>query len=65
MFFQLERQFRAAGFDDAAIGEHVHHVRLDVIEQALVVGDDQERAIGRAQRIDAIGDGFTIRVVGA
>ena len=47
---QLVREFRAAGLDDAAIGQHVDHVRLDEIEQALVVGDDDEGAIRRAQR---------------
>ena len=49
--FQFQRQFRAAAFDDAAIGQHVHDVRLDVVEQALVVGDHQEGAAGdRAAR---------------
>ena len=54
--FQFQREFRAAGFDDAAVGEHVHHVGLDVVEQALVVGDDEEAALGVAQRVDAVGD---------
>jgi hypothetical protein len=57
--FQFQRQFRAAALDDAAIGQHVHHVRLDVVQQALVVGDDQERAVGAAQCVDAVGHGFS------
>src|SRR5690606_35483738 len=47
-----------AGLDDAAIGQHVDHVRLDVVEQALVEGDHQERAAVAAQRVDAIGHGL-------
>ena len=35
---------------------HMHDVGLDVVEQALVVGDDEERALRRAQRVDAFGD---------
>jgi hypothetical protein len=34
----------------------VHDVGHDVVEQALVVGDDEEGAVGRAQRVDAVGD---------
>ena len=45
MRFQFQCQFRAAAFDDAPIGQHMHHIRLDVVEQALVVGDDQERTV--------------------
>jgi hypothetical protein len=52
--FQLQRQRLVAAFDDAAIGQHVHKVRHHVIEQALVVGDHQERALGRAQRVHAL-----------
>ena len=33
----------------------MHMVRHDVIEQALVMGDDDHGAVGRAQRVDAIG----------
>jgi hypothetical protein len=34
----------------------VHNIGHDVLEQALVVGDDDHRAVGRAQRVDAVGD---------
>ena len=47
---------RAAGLHDAALGHDVHDVGLDVVEQALVVGDDQEAAVRRPQRVDAVGD---------
>src|SRR5712692_1010082 len=52
---ELERQLLAAGLHDAALGEHVHHVGHDVIEQALIVRDHHEGSIGRAQPVDAVG----------
>ncbi len=36
----------------------MHAIRHDVIEQALIMRDDEHRARGRAQRIDAFGDQF-------
>ena len=36
----------------------MHAVRHDVIQQALVVGDDEKRALGTAQVVDAFGDDF-------
>src|SRR5688572_30195431 len=48
VLFQLQGQFRSAALDHATVGKHVRHVGLDVVEQALVVGDDQERAAGIA-----------------
>src|SRR5215831_18041837 len=54
--FELERQLLAAGLHDAPLGEHVHHVGHDVVEQALVVGDDHHGALRRAQAVDAVGD---------
>ena len=48
---ELERELRAAGRDDAAPGHDVDDVGLDVVEQPLIVGDDQERrGRGRAAR---------------
>ena len=38
--FELEREFLAAGLHDAALRQHVHDVRHDVVEQPLIVGDD-------------------------
>ena len=34
----------------------MHEIGHDVVQQALIVGDDQHGAIGRAQRVDALGD---------
>src|SRR5918993_4484281 len=52
---ELQGQFLAARLHDAARRHHVHGIRHDVVEQALVVGDDQEGAVGRAERIHALG----------
>ena len=34
----------------------MHHVGHDVVEQPLIVGDDDEGALLRAQPVDAFGD---------
>src|SRR5260221_361329 len=44
--FELQRQRLGPGLHDAALGEHMHHVRDDIIEQTLVVRDDHEGALG-------------------
>lgn len=56
--FQLQRQFLATRFDDAAIDVDMHVVGDDVVEQALVVGNDQEAAIGAAHGVDTVGNHF-------
>src|SRR5215467_4720071 len=43
--FQLERKFLAASADDPAVRQDVHFVGHDVVEEALIVGHQQERAI--------------------
>src|SRR3981189_155565 len=53
--FELPRPSRGPGLHDAALGEHMHHVRDDIIEQTLVVRDDHEGALGRTQPVDALG----------
>src|SRR5258705_2963899 len=52
---ELERQLLAAGAHDPPAREHVHDIRHDVIEQALIVRDDDEAALRRPQPIDALG----------
>ena len=47
------RRFRRCGCRPST----VHHVRLDVVEQALVVGDDDLEARSASRRVDAVGDG--------
>src|SRR6266516_7015991 len=51
---QLQRQILAAGLHDPALGEHVHYVGHDVVQQALVVRDHDRGAVGRAQPVDAV-----------
>src|SRR6516225_7182674 len=53
---ELQRDLLAAAAHDAAARQHMHHIRDDVIEQALVMGDDDESAFRRAQLIDPLGD---------
>src|SRR5262245_14426805 len=54
--FEIERQLLVTGLHDAAAREHVHHIGHDVVEQALIVRDHHERALGRTQPIDAVRD---------
>ena len=42
--------------DDAAIHQHVDMIGHDIIEQALIMGDQQRGTIWPAHRIDAIGN---------
>src|ERR1700722_1258604 len=53
---ELERELLAAGADDASLREHVHDIRHDMVEQALVMGDDDHRALRRAQPVDPVRD---------
>src|SRR5262249_33435169 len=54
--FQFQRQLLAARLHDPAVKKDVDLVRLDVIEEALIVGDDQDAAMLAAQGVDAAGD---------
>jgi hypothetical protein len=53
--FQLERKLRTARARHAPVGEHMHPVRNDVVEQPLIVRDHQHGTIRTAQRVDALG----------
>src|SRR6476620_2579399 len=53
-FFELQRQFLAAGFYNAPARENVDNIRHDVIKQALIMGNDHERALRIAQPVYAI-----------
>src|SRR4051794_27529950 len=53
--FELQRQLLAAGLHDAPLGQHVHHVGDNVIEEALVMGDHDKAARGPSQPVDPIG----------
>src|SRR5215475_11975158 len=56
LILQLDRHFLAAGFDYPASVEHVDEMRLDVIEQPLVVRDQDDRVIFVGQLVDAARD---------
>jgi hypothetical protein len=43
VLFELQRQGLVATLDNAAIGQYMHEIRNDVIKQALVVGNDDEK----------------------
>src|ERR1700730_4283104 len=55
-FFQLDRQFFAPAADNPTLRHHMHGVRHHVVENTLVMGNDEETAAWRSQRIDAISD---------
>src|SRR5690606_1016905 len=52
----LERELAAAGAHDASVDEDVDVIGLDVLEQALVVRDDEERPLRPAQAVHAVGE---------
>ena len=51
-----ERQVLAAALDDPALGQDMDDVRGDVVEQALVVGDQQDAELRVEHRVDTLGD---------
>src|SRR5262249_33582150 len=56
LLLELLDQLRAALLDDASVEEDVDGVRLDQVEDALVVGDDQNAHPGARELVDALGD---------
>src|SRR5258705_1952997 len=52
--FELESELLAAGAHDAALRQHMHDIRHDMVEEPLIMGDDDHGALGRAQPIDAV-----------
>ena len=50
-------QLRAAFLDDPALEHDVDEVGLDHVQDALVVGDDQDAHVGPGELVDALGDG--------
>src|SRR5215510_15498486 len=53
LLLQLDRQFLAAGFDDPAAVEHVDEMRLDVVEEPLVVRDEDDGVVLVGQLVDS------------
>eukprot|EP00962_Isochrysis_galbana_P031728 scaffold10354_cov154-Isochrysis_galbana.AAC.1 len=50
---QLKGQLRPARFDDLARGHDVHEVGLNIVEQPLVVGDEDNAVAVVTVRVDA------------
>src|SRR5579863_10000269 len=53
---QLVGELGAARGGDAPGGQYMHAVGADIVEQALVVGDDQHAAFWRTHAVHALGD---------
>ena len=53
---ELKRKFGAAGRDNPALSHHVHDIRLDVIQEPLIVRDDDKSALRVAKAVDAFRD---------
>src|SRR5690606_27899710 len=53
---ELLGELLATGLDHTTLVENVNSVRNDVVEQALVVGDDHNRAIRRTQSVHTLSD---------
>ena len=56
LLLQLVRQIGAASLDDLPLVHHMHDIRRDVVEDALVVRDDEHAQVRATQRVDTIGD---------
>ena len=54
--FEFQRQILPPGGRDAPAAQHVDAVGDDVVEQALVVGDEDDRPLRTPQRVDAVRD---------
>ena len=57
LLLELADQLRAALLDDPALEHDVDEVGLDHVQDALVVGDDQDAHVGAGELVDALGDG--------
>src|SRR5882762_2000754 len=50
---ELVRQLGASRLDDAAVDQHMHELRLDVVQDPLVVRDQEHPEIGAGERVHA------------
>src|SRR4051812_119257 len=55
LLLELQRQLGAARLDDPSVHQHVDEVRLDVIQDPLVVRDQEHPQIRSRQRVHALG----------
>ena len=56
LLFEMQGQVGTARFDDASVQHNVNIVGFDVVQQALIMGDDQHAEFGSAQGVDAFGN---------
>ncbi len=56
VFNHVVHQTHVTGLHDGTVDEDVHHVRLNVLENFSVMGDDQESHIGRTDIVNALED---------
>src|SRR5437660_8661431 len=56
LLFQFEREFLTAFFHDSSAREHMHKIRNDVVEQALIVRDDDRCLLRTVKFVDPLGD---------
>src|SRR6185503_13569788 len=56
LVLEAERQILAAALHDPALGEDMHEVGGDVVEQALVVRDQQDAELRVEHCVDTLGD---------
>ena len=54
VFFEVERKVGSARFDDPPIEHDVDEVRFDVIQQALVMGDDKHAKVRTGEGVDPL-----------
>src|SRR4029079_1807550 len=53
-FLEFECELLTTGLLNAPVDKHMDFVRHDIVQQTLVVRDDEESAILRTQRVDAL-----------
>jgi hypothetical protein len=56
LVLQTQGEVLATRRDDPAVGEHVHLIGRDVVEEPLVVGDEEDAEVRVELGVDAFGD---------
>src|SRR5512143_4176598 len=51
---ELVRELRAAGLHDASVDENMDEVRLDVVQDALIVRDEEDAQVRAGERVHAL-----------
>src|SRR3954451_2600569 len=56
LFLKLESKLLSAFFDDASVGQHVHLIRNDKIQQPLIMRHQDDRVVGGAKLVHTLGN---------